>query len=245
MEIQFSAAQTSAGTAGVGDYKFTIPGGYTFDSSVIDTTSNALPHLGGARLNVAGTDYDGVISLLGGDTNEITIRVDDDTASLNTWGSGFGPASVNLTLGFQASIPIAEWANAGVTVPIVDLTEQTKIVDNSVLQISSTNRTVSVVRLASGMAYKDSDGTYRFRFNINVQMTTSDADAVIEVAGIEAITDPDGYQVVSGDSGGLGGTCIYTDSRIFCVKEPGAANNPSWRIGGDISLVAKAILVRC
>jgi len=100
---------------------------------------------------------------------------------LGNWDHATNTIPINSGVSGTIIVRIAEWANSGVTVPIQDLTEQTKWVTESVVPITLVNHAGSL-NTATGLfqGYKDTNGKYGLRGNLFLNTGGSD-DANFQV----------------------------------------------------------------
>jgi hypothetical protein len=123
MEIYYSYRQTSSSGAGSGsgDYYWSIPSGYTIDTSKLNVVTSD-PKFAQASVGDAGA-YSANASLEGAigfafvyNSTGIAIHVAHGTAGNQTVGSGwYGAGSDNnIQYTFHAFVPISQWAGSGV-----------------------------------------------------------------------------------------------------------------------------------
>lgn len=108
MEISVQIDQTSAGTAGSGDYYIGMPIGYTIDNTKFDTARNVDAKSVGSAIIWNGTDR--FIGAVCADTISRFIVPGLYDGGENAWGSGFFPPNVtNFYASFLAKVPISGW----------------------------------------------------------------------------------------------------------------------------------------
>lgn len=112
MEIQWTYIQTAAGSAGSGNYQFTIPGGNTIDTAKINEGAGAGGSGAcGSGIMVASSNYIVGTVLASGSTFLTMSIVPDNSALGGRLGSGLFDFSTsgNYFLSFRATVPITGW----------------------------------------------------------------------------------------------------------------------------------------
>ena len=111
MEIHWDYAQTAGGTAGTGQYFFSIPPGYTIDTAKISAVNAAAQGAVGPAIANDGTD-DFVGTVMTRDSTTLWLRMSDETTGPTTVSSTFNALS-NATqrYSFLALIPISGWSS--------------------------------------------------------------------------------------------------------------------------------------
>lgn len=120
MELRYQYRQTTAGTAGSGSYEFAIPNNLTIDSTAssgggqsnVPVFGSAFAgdtaYLSGSVVKAGGANTATRLNLLfpagGGSAGQSVL------AGANT---AYSLADANISYGFEATIPIAEWAGSG------------------------------------------------------------------------------------------------------------------------------------
>jgi hypothetical protein len=112
MIIEFFYAQTAAGTAGSGTYKFLIPGGFSIDSTICTlgkfTSASDLPSIVGAGNVIAYGTSGSVLLVFAFDATNLGLF--GQTTGYTPVASGFfSLANTNVNYAFQARIPISGW----------------------------------------------------------------------------------------------------------------------------------------
>jgi hypothetical protein len=139
MEIAYDYRQQGAGSAGSGTYLFTIPGGYSADTSKLGTipnAANAYLHLGTGRVQLSGTDglsspstsahaylYDATRFFLAVD-NVTTNNIQDSIAPVSSSFRGFGNSNVLYSFR-KICIPISGWSSGSGSSAIYSLSDWT------------------------------------------------------------------------------------------------------------------------
>lgn len=119
MEISYQFEQTSAGSAGSGDYLFPIPSGYTVDSSKLSAMNPARTAVGSGKL-AAGSSGTGAttppITVLLGTSNPNAFKLNyiqsSVESSFNMGSSGYALSGTFLSISFKASVPITGWSSS-------------------------------------------------------------------------------------------------------------------------------------
>jgi len=192
-EIKFDFAQTSSGSNGNGTYYFVMPpslAGLTYDQSKYANNVNT-----SLRNNVLGefSAYDNANAAFGSGlarydypSNRIYFTVmPDSNGNQDIWNSGGRPTfnASGLEVSARFTIAIAEWANSGTTVAVQDLTEKTKIVDNTVLSMSGGVPGFSSP-VVTGLSYRDSLGNYRLKVSGKFQFSLGTTiSGTVSIAG--------------------------------------------------------------
>lgn len=112
MQVEFSFSQSSAGTSGTGNYYFSLPSGYTIDSTkiLIDANGTTATPAGTAWVNRAGGPLDAAGYVFPITTTQLGVVVD---GSSDPMSSTVAPFTAAMQVKFNAIIPIAEWAGSG------------------------------------------------------------------------------------------------------------------------------------
>ena len=145
MELRYQYRQQSAGTAGSGNYLFPIPAGLTINSAAIHSVgTSALPVFGSAFIGDAAYLSGSVIAA---STTRLSLvfPAGGGTAGNSILGSGstgYTLANANSSYGFEATIPIAEWAGSGTV----------QLAQNDV-EFSSNSNATNAVSDGSSFAY--------------------------------------------------------------------------------------------
>lgn len=122
MEIQYSLIQTASGTAGSGTYFWSIPSGYTINTSVLPVSAGTIAYnsVGTAQVYDGGGPVFSTGSMnVDSSTGDLYLIVVNNGSGSNTAvGSSFRPfnSSATMRFSFNAKIPIAEWAGSGLNV---------------------------------------------------------------------------------------------------------------------------------
>lgn len=110
MEIKFDLRQTTAGTAGSGDYLFPLPSGYTADSTKfpgVYTGSNYTP-IGYGQIGDQGYPVTPILY----DYTRILLQIDDGTLNSNAGSSTWGLNGTDRRLSFHVKVPITGWSSS-------------------------------------------------------------------------------------------------------------------------------------
>jgi len=109
MEIRYEFYQGSAGTAGIGDYLFPIPSGYTIDTSKVSAgLSKDFNSVGKGQARCSGTGFDTGLKVF--DTTNLSMigsNSTNDAISVGHTSCGLGGSNTGYS--FFASVPIQGW----------------------------------------------------------------------------------------------------------------------------------------
>ncbi len=111
MEIQFTYAQSNAGSSGSGDYLYVIPGGFTIDSTYADigqpnAYATSPSDLGGGFCWINGISGNDV-TVWAASTTALSLVIFSSTAHIGSGSYALGNSGVNQT--FNARVPIVGW----------------------------------------------------------------------------------------------------------------------------------------
>ena len=159
VEIQFSYYQTTAGTAGGGTYRFSLPPGLSIDTAKTNAgVSAADPNqsvVGIAQVYANSITKGSVGSVFIQTTTQLGIAVSNDVNAHTALGSAFLTfAEVGYTINFTARVPILGWSSS---VQMSDQTD-TRIVDFTG-SITGLAVTASVTNITAA-AIKDSHSAW-------------------------------------------------------------------------------------
>lgn len=118
MEIKYTYRQTVAGTAGTGQYRFSLPSGFTVNNTVTPGSGN-VPHVVGAATvssGAANVDLVGIVSTPANTANGtyLEIFVGDETTNVSYVGAGVADlGNTNTSYSFSAVVPVNEWSGSG------------------------------------------------------------------------------------------------------------------------------------
>jgi hypothetical protein len=113
MEITYNYSHTSGGGAGAGNYLFSIPTGYTIDTTIVNVTTN-----NGAKGNVGSASAYSSSGTAGGigvvqvynSTNLCLTMYDETNDHIYTVnGGGWGLFNTTCEYSFRCTIPIVEF----------------------------------------------------------------------------------------------------------------------------------------
>lgn len=115
VEIAYSFYQSSAGTAGTGDYRFSLPAGLEIDQNKLSTNIaiNVLGIVGTAGVfSTTSGHQTGYVEAIALSPSLLQIRTGDDTSSPNTMNSATNNfANTDLRISFSALIPVVGWSS--------------------------------------------------------------------------------------------------------------------------------------
>ena len=114
MEVEWRYRQTVAGTAGTGTYTFSMPSGYTIDTSAVELAQTQTGNLGTfeARSGAITTTAIGTVRARTSTLLEATVQ-EDDVAAADVSATVQSLANATQKYYFSALVPIAEWAGSG------------------------------------------------------------------------------------------------------------------------------------
>jgi len=237
VSVSLSAEFSGTGTDG-GDFYLVVPD-YKNETLIFDTSSNYYG-AGLAQKSPINTDQ-----TLGGSfqaqTNDNKLVVSRIGVKLS--GSNMGNAAGRISkVSISAMVPVSQWSNEGVTLGIQDLTERTTAVDNSVLDIvtasSALNNPPTVIDVAEAIAYKDTNSTYRLRFNVHYQLSSASdtsfafAGTSLPLTGAAAVTATDVLETVSPLYASTGGGI----NQVRCKM---SGSTTQLAVSGDVRLASK------
>jgi hypothetical protein len=115
MEITYDLKQTGAGTAGSGKYLFSLPAGYTIDSTKVKVDTNDGSNVGGFKFSNSADDAN-TTSVNGYvypyDTTHLAAWYQSSSTQQTIVQSGSGDLSnTNLHYKFTARVPISGWTS--------------------------------------------------------------------------------------------------------------------------------------
>lgn len=193
MEIVYSFYQNSAGTAGSGDYLFSIPSGYTIDSTkiVVGADKNTT-NCGSANGYSAGA-YIGFVYPY--NITKLGVAVMSEVVALGTLGSTNLPLTGNpLTINFTAKIPILGWSSSiqvsdgydgrQVVAAMIVTTATGNIANNSstVLKGFTSNDTVNGLDSTNGTYTIKTAGYYQMSAELTFASSANTAGAQMSIS---------------------------------------------------------------
>jgi len=111
MEVQWNYVQTSGGTVGSGYYLFTLPSGYSIDTTKLPVPSSAIDYR--AYVGTMSMSYVGycVGNVYAYNTTMLFAEVIcyNNGTGAGPWGSGYSTLTGNIRYGLHATVPISGW----------------------------------------------------------------------------------------------------------------------------------------
>lgn len=117
MELMFTYAQTAAGSAGSGAYKFPVPAGYTIDTSKVTVSTNAVGAggtvIGNGQLqntSTAATNTVTIVEVIPYDTQNLVLYPHNGGQIAGPMSSSyFGLGNTTIYVTYFARVPITGW----------------------------------------------------------------------------------------------------------------------------------------
>ena len=119
------------------------------------------------------------------------------------------------------------------TVPIRDLTKRTKEVN---LTLSNPSTAFNGTPNAKGLAYADSNDTWRLVFNITGELTSGQTSFNFDIDGIVSTSFTQGLTIQFGSTAGQSAILNASDNTIFAYS---SVSSTVFRISGDVLLASK------
>ena len=181
----------AGGITGGAQLGFSLPDGATADSSLISINAGNASNVGNCIYNDGAHDRHGFGRLVSTSFISLWKGLDGTNQPLN------GTTIATRAFQYETAnpIPITELKD-GTTLTASDFSAKTKVVDNSVLQLSG-NAGFSV-DYAEAIAYRDSDNNYRLKFNTRYTQN-SNTNADFSISGI-SFTNGAAIDAMSGTS---------------------------------------------
>lgn len=113
MEIQYNVYQSTAGTPGSGNYRFSLPVGYSIDSSktpVVDDPNQSI--VGSSEIYTSTIAKASIGTVYAATSTSLSIAILNDTVAYGAVGSAFFSLSEpQLTYNFIVKVPILGWSS--------------------------------------------------------------------------------------------------------------------------------------